>query len=140
MNISEIPRILIVEDEMIVAMGIRLKLENMGYYVCGLVSNGLSALKVVREQNPDVILMDIILKGEVDGVETAALIKKIHDIPLIFLTGDSSTETRKRALEVSPAAFIKKPFMDLELKDAIEKALYSWVPKQTVRGENPIRL
>ncbi|MDK2891722.1 response regulator [Methanohalophilus sp.] len=139
MHISEHPRIVIVEDEMIVAMGIKLKLESMGY-VCSMVSNGLSALKVVRKQNPDVILMDIILKGEIDGVETAALIKKNYDIPLIFLTGDSSAETRERALAVSPAAFIEKPFMDIELKDAIENALYSRMIKPNIRRKYSIRL
>lgn len=134
------PRILVVEDEMIVAMGIKLKLENMGYSVCGLVSNGLSALKVVEEANPDIILMDVILKGELSGIEAATLIKEAQDIPLIFLTGDSSAETRKHALDISPAAFIEKPFMDLELKDAIEKALRLRALKYDIQKENQIRL
>ncbi|MBP2029784.1 CheY-like chemotaxis protein [Methanohalophilus levihalophilus] len=135
-----VPRILVVEDEMIVAMGIKLKLENMGYFVCGLVSNGLSALKVVEDTYPDIILMDIILKGEIDGVETATLIKQTHDIPLVFLTGDSSAETMARALAITPAGFIEKPFMDLELEDAIENALCSRTISYTVQGESPIGL
>ncbi|MDD4956341.1 MAG: response regulator [Candidatus Omnitrophica bacterium] len=116
-------KILVVEDESIIAMEIGSRLENSGYNVVGIVSSGEQAIKRTDEIIPDVILMDIILKGEIDGIETVKEIRKKHTTPIIYITAYSDKETFKRAEETSPYAFLLKPFEEDTLKDAIENAL-----------------
>ena len=117
--------IMIVEDERIVAEDIRITLEEKGYSVCGIASAGDEALRKIDPQHrPDLVLMDIKLKGQMDGIETAARIRELHDIPVIFLTAFSDDELLKRARITAPFGYIIKPFIHRELFSCIEMALY----------------
>lgn len=117
-------KILIVEDEAIVALELKSRLTDLGYSVCGTVTSGSEAIKTAEEQNPSIILMDINIKGPIDGVETAEKIKNIYDIPIIFLTAFSDSGTLERAKITEPYGYIVKPFEERELHTAIEIAIY----------------
>lgn len=120
---SEI-KILIVEDEKILAMGLKNKLEKLGYTVTGLVSSGREAIGSVNSTQPDLVLMDIVLKGEMDGIDTAKFIINLHDIPIIYLTAYADDKTLARAEKTCPYGYILKPYKDNELKANIKMALY----------------
>jgi PAS domain S-box-containing protein len=113
-----------VEDESIVAMNICDRLRDLGYEVAGVVSTGADALKIAEELDPDLVLMDIVLKGDMDGVATAEKIRNTFDIPVIFLTAYSDNDTLKRAKITEPYGYILKPFEQRELLIAIEIAVY----------------
>ena len=113
-------KILIVEDEMIIGANISLQLTQLGYEVTGIVSRGEEAIRHVRQYNPDIVLMDIQLKGPLDGIQTVELIKKENDIPVIYLTANADNEHFDRAKSTNPIAFISKPFKKLDLQHAIE--------------------
>ncbi|APH39407.1 response regulator [Methanohalophilus halophilus] len=115
--------ILVVEDEMIVAMGIKLKLEEMGYIVCGIVADGQTAINMASHLKPDLILMDIVLKGNIDGIEAAKVIKQKLATQFIFLTGISDKAILHRVHELKPVGTIMKPFDDSQLRNMIEEAL-----------------
>ena len=115
--------ILIVEDENIVAKDIETRLKKFGYQVFGLVSTGEEAIKKVTEKAPDLVLMDIRLKGKMDGVETAQLIHQTFDIPVIFITANADEKTLERAKVTDPFGYIIKPFKEKELKTTIEITL-----------------
>ena len=117
-------KILVVEDESIVAMDIKHRLESMGYIVPAITSSGEEAVKKTAETNPDLVLMDIVLKGEMDGIDAAQQIKDNLDIPVVYLTAYSDEKTLKRAKITGPFGYIIKPFEDRELHSAIEIALY----------------
>lgn len=112
-------RILIVEDDMIIAANISLQLTKLGYEVTGIASRGKDALNNVRVNHPDIILMDINLKGQLNGIETAKEIQHISDIPMIYLTANSDEATFQKAKETRPYAFIPKPFNKLNLERTI---------------------
>ncbi len=116
-------KILLVEDESIEAMDIKRTLESFGYQVPYVASSGEKAIDKVLEIKPDLILMDIILKGAIDGIETISKIKKL-DIPVIYLTAHSEESTIERAKLTEPAGYIIKPYDSTELKYAIELAIY----------------
>lgn len=116
--------ILVVEDESITAMDIKHKLERLGYKVLAIESSGRKAIERTRELKPDLILMDIILKGEIDGIDAAARIHGDFDIPIIYLTAYFDDMILERAKLTDPYGYIIKPFSDGELKSAIEIALY----------------
>jgi PAS domain S-box-containing protein len=116
-------RILIVEDELIVAKDLQNTLEARGYEVVGKAASGPEALEKAGNLNPDLILMDIILKGEADGIETAREIQKLRDVPVIFLTAYGDQETLERVKAVNPFGYILKPYEERELQTAIEVAL-----------------
>lgn len=113
-------RILIVEDEMIIAANISLQLTTLGYEVSGIIPRGEEALVHIRQNRPDIILLDIQLKGNLDGVQTAQLMQRDFDIPIIYLTANSDDVNFNRAKATHPQAFISKPFKKLDLKHAIE--------------------
>lgn len=115
--------ILLVEDESIESMDIKRTLESFGYKVPYVASRGDEAVKKTLEIMPDLILMDIILKGDVDGIEAASKIKE-HDIPIIYLTAHSEESTARRAMVTEPYGYLLKPFDKNELKFSIELALY----------------
>lgn len=116
---------MIVEDEVIVAMDMREHLQKLGYSVPVMATSGEEALLNLEETTPDVILMDIKLEGEIDGIETAALIKKRFSIPVIFLTSYGDDKTIERASRTEPFGYLSKPLKDMsELRAAIEIALY----------------
>jgi DNA-binding LytR/AlgR family response regulator len=112
--------IFIVEDEMLIAANISLQLSKLGYNISGIVSSGEEALIHIKENKPDIILLDIQLKGKLDGIETAALMQKENDIPIIYLTANVDDAHFERAKGTKPYAFISKPFKKLDLKHAID--------------------
>lgn len=113
-------KILVVEDEMIIGAKISMQLTTLGYEVTGILPRGEEAILHVQENKPDIILLDINLKGKLDGIATAALLQQQHDIPIIYLTANSDNATFNRAKPTRPAAFISKPFKQLDLQRAIE--------------------
>jgi DNA-binding LytR/AlgR family response regulator len=115
--------ILIVEDEPIIAADIQDRLMDLGYQVTGVIDNGEEALLKIQQEVPDMILMDIHLAGQLDGVETAIRLRKITNTPLIFLTSNSDEPTFLRAKEARPHAFISKPFRGRDLVHAIALAV-----------------
>ena len=116
--------VLLVEDERIVADDIANSLQNFGYTVCGVASSGADALKKVKETRPDLILMDIVLKGDTDGIETAHKVKSLFDIPVIYLTAHADDDTLARARVTEPYGYVIKPFQERELHAAVEMALH----------------
>jgi len=129
-------RILIVEDEMIIGANISLQLNSLGYEVSGIVPRGEEALVHIRQNKPDIVLMDIQLKGNLDGVQTVQLMQKDFDIPIIYLTANGDDANFTRAKATNPHAFISKPFKKLDLKHAIE--LVNRQQPATEKEENPI--
>ncbi len=113
-------KILIVEDEMVIAANISLQLSDLGYEVTGILPRGEEALSQIKIEKPDIILLDIQLKGELDGIETARIIQQNYKIPIIYLTGNADEAHFNRAKETHPYAFISKPFKKLDLQRAIE--------------------
>ncbi len=116
--------ILIVEDESIVALDMRMRLESMGYRVVDVVDTGALALERAVSAKPDLILLDIKLKGPLDGIETARAIREIAPIPVIFVTAFADEKTLQRAKLTSAYGYIIKPYHERELRVAIELALY----------------
>jgi PAS domain S-box-containing protein len=117
-------KILVVEDELIIAKGIEKRLMALGYAVAGTVASGEEALAKVIETAPDLLLMDIHLQGNMDGVETAEKIRSVADIPVIYLTAYADPDSLSRAKLTEPFGYIVKPFQDHTLRSAIEMALY----------------
>ncbi|MBC7096130.1 MAG: response regulator, partial [Methanobacteriales archaeon] len=107
--------VMIVEDENIVAMDIKQRLEMLGYKVTATVATGEEAIELAEKTRPDVILMDIVLKGEVDGIEAAEEIRRRFKIPIIYITAYSDKKTLERAKVTEPFGYIIKPFEDKEL-------------------------
>jgi PAS domain S-box-containing protein len=118
-------KILIVEDEAIVAMDIRNRLELLGYTIPGIASSGEQAIKMTAETCPDLVLMDIMLGDGIDGIEAAELIHKRTDIPIIFLSAYADEKILSRAKITKPFAYILKPFEERELHYAIEIGIYN---------------
>lgn len=117
-------RIMIVEDDRLVAEDIKQSLTDFGYRMVGLFAAGEEALEKVDLLKPDLILMDVVLPGEMNGIETAACIRANHNIPLIYLTSYSDETTLGRAKAAEPFGYIVKPFTERDLKRNIEMALY----------------
>ncbi len=117
-------RILVVEDDHIVAMGIKKMLKSLGYTVTGVASSGEDAISKAESTFPDVVLMDIMLKGEMDGIEAAREIKNRLRIPVLYLTAYTDDETLERAKTTEPAGYISKPFKEEDLHSNIEMALH----------------
>lgn len=128
--------ILIVEDEAITALDIKRKLEYWGYNVSKIVHSGTDAIEAVRELRPDLILMDIVLKGELDGIETAKKIKSHSDIPIIYLTAHSEEKIMERAKYTEPYGYLIKPLDDKELFFALESSIYKHEVDQKLKKVN----
>ncbi|WP_199315250.1 hybrid sensor histidine kinase/response regulator [Aerosakkonema funiforme] len=124
-NITSITsiRILIVEDEGIIAQDMQDCLEDLGYNVIAIADTGEKALKKVAETHPDLVLMDIRLKGDMDGIQAAEQIWELFQIPVIYTTGHSDKSTLERAKQTAPFGYLIKPFEERELYVAIETAL-----------------
>ncbi len=118
MNTPKI-KILVVEDEAMIALDIKEKLTDMGYIVPMTIDNGADAIKYAGELRPDIMLMDIVIKGEMDGIEAAEQIKEKFNIPSLFLTAYNSGSIIDRAMKVNPIGYLLKPFDDSKLQDAI---------------------
>jgi DNA-binding LytR/AlgR family response regulator len=112
-------RILIVEDDMIIAANISLQLSNLGYEVTGIETKAEEAIHHALETKPDIILMDIQLKGNSNGIDAAHLIHKYLDIPIIYLTANEDDATFQKAKATHPYAFISKPFTNINLERTI---------------------
>lgn len=115
-------KILIVEDEMLIAANIAIQLETLGYEVAGIIPRGEEAIRTVQSERPDLVLMDINLKGELDGIETATKMQQQAHIPIIYLTANADDAHFERAKATNPYAFLSKPFKKLDLQRAIELA------------------
>jgi len=113
-------KVLIVEDEMIIGANISLQLSKLGYEVNGIIPRGEEALLHIKQDQPDIVLLDIQLKGKLDGIQTAQLMQEDYDIPIIYLTANTDDNHFNRAKETNPHAFISKPFKKLDLQHAIE--------------------
>lgn len=112
-------KILIVEDEMVIAANISLQLSELGYEVTGILPRGEEVISHVAIEQPDIMLIDIQLKGKLDGIETVRLMQLEYDIPVIYLTANADADHFEKAKETHPFAFISKPFKKLDLQRAI---------------------
>lgn len=117
-------KILVVEDERIIAKDIKMSLEGLGYDVCALVASGEDVIEMAKRENPDLLLMDIMLKGEIDGIETVNQLRSHLDVPVVYLTAYADDNILQRAKVTEPMGYLIKPFKDRELHSAIEMALY----------------
>lgn len=117
-------QILIVEDETIIAKDIQNSLLNLGYSTVGIASAGTDAIEIAKEKKPDLILMDIMLRGNMDGIDTANRIKEHFNIPVIFCSAYFDQNTLERAKITEPFGYMIKPFEERELNITIEMALY----------------
>jgi len=132
-------RILVVEDESIVAKDIQKSLEKLGYEVPATASSAQSAYEKLQSFSPDLVFLDIRLKGDEDGIHIAEHIKEHYNIPVIFLTSYVDQETLDRAKVTEPYGYIVKPFNDSDLKTTVEMALFKFSRDREVR-ENQKRL
>lgn len=116
-------KVLIVEDEVIVSTLIEDTLENYGYTVVGKATNGEDAIRITDETKPEIILMDIYLEGEMDGIMAAEKISEKHDIPIVYLTAYSDRDTIERAIKTKPFGYMIKPFTPVELYASLEAVI-----------------
>ncbi len=120
-------KILIVEDDIITASNIAMRLKKEGYEIIANVDNGHEALEIAKTKRPDLALLDIGLgKDKMDGIETATRINKIRQMPIIFLTAYADTRTVDRAMETMPASYLVKPVNDKQLKVSINLAMANY--------------
>lgn len=132
--------ILIVEDEALIAMDIETKLKNSGYEIVETAFSGEEAIKKVKELKPDLILMDIYLNGDLDGIETAAIINTFRDIPIIYLSAFSDENTFERIKRTNPYGFINKPISNELLLISVKTAIYKHeLDKKLVESEEHLR-
>jgi CheY-like chemotaxis protein len=116
--------ILVVEDEGVVAEDLQHRLVELGYAVAGWAVSGEDAVRLAEEARPDLVLMDVRIRGELDGIAAARAIRDRIDIPVIFVTAFADPETLGRAKAAEPLGYIVKPFSDRDLETSIELALY----------------
>jgi len=130
--------VLVVEDENIVAKDIQQSLQKMGYKVIGTASSGEKAKEILKDNQPDIILMDIMLKGDMSGIDTAEFVKEEYDLPVIFLTAYADESTLSKAKITEPYGYILKPFKEIDLHTSIEMALYKHKKTLELKKENEI--
>ena len=130
--------VLVVEDESIVSKDIQQSLKKLGYNVVGAASTGEKAIDLVHAENPDIILMDIMLKGNITGIETSEKIKEDLNIPIIFLTAYADEATLSKAKVTEPYGYIIKPFKEIDLHTSIEMALYKHKKEKEVVKERDL--
>lgn len=115
--------IAVIEDEGIVALDIKKSLLSMGYNIAFISDTGEKAISKLKQSNADLVLLDIILKGRMDGIDTAKIILKNMDIPVIFLTASEDEKTLERAKLLRKCGYLVKPFEDSSLSSAVQNAL-----------------
>ncbi len=120
---QQVINILIVEDELLIAENLSYKLEKLGYKTVGIVCSGADAIERAGEMKPDLILMDIVIKGEIDGIEAAGIINQELDIPIVYTTAYADDETLQRAENTDSYGYLLKPFKERELHATIKIAL-----------------
>jgi CheY-like chemotaxis protein len=118
-----VEKILVVEDDSIIALTIQGRLKQFGYEVIGRASTGEDAIKKADELKPDLVLMDIHLKGSMDGIQAAEMVYGLYNIPVVYLTAFSDEKTLERAQKTSPFGYVVKPFSDTTLRTTIKMAL-----------------
>jgi PAS domain S-box-containing protein len=126
-------RIMVVEDEAITAMRIVSSLEKMGYALTSAVFSAEEAIEKAADEKPDLVLMDIVLRGEKDGIEAAGQIQSRFNIPVVYITAHSDEKILKRIKKTEPFGYIVKPFNDRELHGAVEIALYKYEMEERLR-------
>lgn len=125
--------ILIVEDEGIVAQDLKEALTRLGYRITGVASEGAQAVAMARQLQPELVVMDVSLRGEVDGIQAACMMQEHSHVPIIFLTGHRDSETLQRAVLTEPMGYLIKPFQEDELRCAIEVAIHKHRAELAVR-------
>jgi diguanylate cyclase (GGDEF)-like protein len=133
---TETKRILVIEDERIIARDICKTLEEMGYTVCGTGRSSGEALDQAAAHRPDLVLMDIRIEGPMDGVEAATELKRRHQVPVVFLTGNTDEATLERAVRAKPDGYVSKPFTRASLRSAVEVALQRHSVEERLRRMN----
>jgi len=116
-------RIWIVEDEAIIALDLKKRLETRGFVISGISETGHDAIDKIRKHQPNLILMDITLKGDMDGINAGEIIRSEMMIPIIYLTAYSDEQTLERAMITQPYSYISKPFLEEELFSTITTAI-----------------
>lgn len=124
--------VLVVEDESIVSKDIQHSLKKLGYNVVGAASTGEKAFELAASEKPDIILMDIMLKGDINGIQTAERVKAELQIPVIYLTAYADESTLEKAKVTEPYGYIIKPFKEVDLHTSIEMALYKFSKEKEV--------
>src|SRR5512136_1531346 len=125
-------KILVVDDEAIITMQLEERLTAMGYSVAGMAASGEDAIEKARRLKPDLVLMDIVMPGKLNGIEAAKTIAEI-DIPVVFVTSYADDTIIEKAKQVGPYGYIVKPFNELEIKAAIEVALFRKTAERELR-------
>jgi PAS domain S-box-containing protein len=134
-------RIMVVEDGVIMSRDIQQRLLAMGYAIAGVAYNGEEAIRIGQQTSPDLILMDVNLRGKIDGVGAAEEIRRHIDVPVVFVTGYSDPTTLARIRSTNPFGFVLKPFDERELRTAVEMALFRHAMHQNLRkSEERFRL
>ena len=127
--------VLVVEDESIVSKDIQHSLKKLGYNVVGAAATGEKAIELANETKPDIVLMDIMLKGDMNGIEAADEIRSAMNIPVIYLTAYADEGTLARAKVTEPCGYIIKPFKEIDIHTSIEMAIYKHKRESDVRKE-----
>lgn len=130
--------ILVVEDENIVSKDIQQCLKKLGYNVVAATATGEEAVKLAEEKSPDMVLMDIMLKGEMSGIEAAAQIKEQYDIPVIYLTAYADESTLSKAKITEPYGYILKPFKEIDLDISIKMTLFKHKKQKELKNERDL--
>lgn len=131
-------KVLVVEDESIVSKDIQQSLKRLGYAIAGASATGEKAIELATQEKPDIVLMDIMLKGDMNGIEASEIIKRDLHIPVIFLTAYADEATLSKAKVTEPYGYIIKPFKEIDLHTAIEMALYKNQKEQEVKKERDL--
>ena len=132
-------QVVIVEDERLVAQDITQILRDEGYIVCAIASDGETAIKKILEFSPNLVLLDIRIKGEIDGIDVAKFVQSYCDIPIVYLSAFSDTETLKRAQLTNPMGYVVKPFRSEQLMTTVRIALTTHNSKQDKNQESQIK-
>jgi DNA-binding LytR/AlgR family response regulator len=131
-------KVFVVEDESIVSKDIQNSLAKLGYEVVGSSATGEKAIEDIQDSSPDIVLMDIMLKGEMNGVDTAEIVRNDFNIPVIFLTAYADEDTLQKAKVTEPYGYILKPFKDIDLQTSIEMAIYKHKKEQEIIKERDL--
>jgi two-component system response regulator LytT len=129
-------KILIIEDELIIAEDLKIQLTKLGYWVTGIAKTYDKAIELMEKQLPDLMLIDIRLKGLKDGIDLAETVRKRHELPLIFLTSHADKNTVERAKKVHPNGYLIKPFEREDLYTSIEIAFANYIQKKAGQKES----
>lgn len=130
--------VLIVEDEMIIAKDLSLTLAKLGYHIAGHCISGEDAIQLAGQKKPNIILMDIMLKGYMTGIDAAKEIRDKYNIPVVFVTAYSDEDTLNRTVGAAPFGYIVKPFKANDLRATIQTALNRFNEEQVLKNENEI--